>query len=353
MFGHFDIETMNETDVREILVRPFLTMLGYKQGTEANIKTEISFRYGQAFLGRKSPATDPKLKDLRGRADYVCEVVSYGRWIVEVKNPTDALTVDDAQQAHTYAAHPEVAALFYVVTNGRMFRLYRVSYPDTPLFEWKTEETETYFEALFNILSPEAIKKRVFVPVDLGKPIGRGYASSLQIIGGKVSYGHHTSSDPKFQPGLAQMNGANAAIIGIDVERDDTGKIVGTLKVAGPYSFWDDLNKAAGLENYVFKTSDEYVSIEAENPTIFQNLENVTISKGTPVQILPGQPKFPLPFNVQMVAYTEATGFLVGMEFKGTFGIAYNVIFGREGAMFGLPPALSLAGEGVFEVLLK
>jgi hypothetical protein len=349
MFGHYNIETMNETDVREIIVRPLLGKLGYQQGTEANIRTETSFRYGQAFLGRKNPASDPAFKDLRGRADYICDVISYGRWVVEVKSPTETLTIDDAQQAHTYAAHPEVAALFYLVTNGRMFRLYRVSYPDTPLFEWRTEETESFFLALFNILSPDAIKKVVHVPVDFGKPLGKGFASKLQIIGGTITYGRHTSSNPMFKEGVKQMEGASAGIVGVGVERDDAGQIVGTLQVAGPYSFWDEVNKAAGIEVQRFKTSDEYVSVDQSAPTIFQNFEKAVVPKGAAVQFLPGQPKFPLPFRMAMDVYTEAAGFLHGTEFRGTFGIVYEITLGPEAAMLG-SPTFSLTGEGVFAV---
>lgn len=348
MFGYYNIDTMNETDVREIIVRPLLGKLGYKQGTEANIRTETSFRYGKAYLGRKNPASDPSLKELRGRADYICEVISYGRWVVEVKSPAEILSADDAQQAHTYAAHPEVAALFYLVTNGRVFRLYRVSHPENPLFEWTVEETENYFMALFNILSPDAIKKRVYVPVDFGKPLGKGFGSKLKIIGGTVSYGRHTSSNPMFQDGLRQMEGASAGVIGVGVDRDDAGQIVGTLQVAGPYSFWDELNKAAGIEVQRFRTSDEYVSVDQSAPTIFQNFEQVIVEKGTKVQLLPGQPKFELPISVAIDAYTEAAGFLQGEEFKGTFGITYNVTLGREAQMFRMPTAISLTGEGLF-----
>jgi hypothetical protein len=119
-----DFDTMNETDVREILVRPLLDQLGYRHGTEAAIITEKTLRYEKAFLGRKNPKKDPLLV---GRADYICEVNSYGRWVVEVKSPTDALAQDVVEQAHTYASHPEVAATFLLVTNGRTFRLYETA----------------------------------------------------------------------------------------------------------------------------------------------------------------------------------------------------------------------------------
>src|SRR5262245_35661098 len=116
-----DFDTMNETDVREIIVRPLLVRLGYAHGTQANIRTEVPLRYERAFLGRKNPKKDPPLA---GRADYVCDATSYGRWVVEVKAPAHALTQDDAEQAHTYCAHPDIAAAYFLLTNGREFRLY-------------------------------------------------------------------------------------------------------------------------------------------------------------------------------------------------------------------------------------
>jgi hypothetical protein len=70
MQPHFD--TMNEMDVREIIVRPLLHKLGYKHGTKANIRTEVSLRYERAFLGRKKPTKDPPLA---GRADYICDAI--------------------------------------------------------------------------------------------------------------------------------------------------------------------------------------------------------------------------------------------------------------------------------------
>ncbi len=116
-----DFNTMNETDVREILVRPLIDQLGYRHGTEATVITEKTLRYEKAFLGRKNPKKDPPLV---GRADYICEVVSYGRWVIEVKSPAEPLSQDVVEQAHTYASHPEIAATFFLVTNGRLFRLY-------------------------------------------------------------------------------------------------------------------------------------------------------------------------------------------------------------------------------------
>lgn len=157
MFGTYNLEAMNETDVREIIVRPFLHQLGYRQGTDANILSEKALRYSKVFLGRKNAKNDP---DLSGRADYICDVVSFGRWTVEVKSPRQDLTIDDAHQAHTYAAHPEIGAIFSLLTNGHEFRLYRFSAPEVPIFTWNVEETEKYLMNIENLLSPEAIKRQ-------------------------------------------------------------------------------------------------------------------------------------------------------------------------------------------------
>lgn len=56
--GEWEVPTitneMNETDVREAIVRPLLVRLGYGFGKFANIRTEVPLRYNQAFLGRKT-----------------------------------------------------------------------------------------------------------------------------------------------------------------------------------------------------------------------------------------------------------------------------------------------------------
>src|SRR5688500_14442416 len=127
-----DFDTMNETDVREIIVRPLLARLGYAHGTASTIRTEVPLSYNHAFLGRKKPTKDPPL---RGRADYVCDVTSFGRWCVEVKAPHQTLSDDDIAQAHTYAAHPEISASYFLITNGREFRLFATGALSAPILQ--------------------------------------------------------------------------------------------------------------------------------------------------------------------------------------------------------------------------
>jgi hypothetical protein len=177
-----NFDAMNETDVREIVVRPLIERLGYLHGTDATILTEKTLRYDRAFLGRKNPKKDPPLV---GRADYVCEVVLYGRWIVEVKAPSEELSQDVVEQAHTNAGHPEITASFFLITNGRKFRLLETAKLERPALEWDFEDEDDNLLRIFNTLSPAAFRKRARITlVDPGKPLGRGVASRMRIMGG-------------------------------------------------------------------------------------------------------------------------------------------------------------------------
>lgn len=357
LFGTYNLEAMNETDVREIIVRPLLHALGYQQGTDANILTEKTLRYSKIFLGRKNPDKDP---DLVGRADYICEVISFGRWVVEAKSPSHELTVDDAHQAHTYAAHPEIGAIFSLLTNGREFKLYRISEPDLPIFSWQTEETEQYLMNITNLLGPEAIKQRVHVPVDLGKPLAVGLNSTAAMVGGHIVYEHHRSNAQLFA-NISTSDGMRASVIGKTVGRTEDGRIKGVLEVAGPYSAFDALNKSAGLTTYDFFTSDEYVSRDIEKPTIFQNTVIATIAVGTPIPALPGNPPglggSPLPFGMTMNIFTEAVGYFDNNRFKGTFEIFYDIRFENVNPLIAsraqIPSQADIHGEGTFDILIQ
>jgi hypothetical protein len=83
-----DFSTTNETDVRDIVVCPLIAQLGYRHGGEAAIISEKTFRHKKDFLGRKNAKKDPTLV---GWADYIWEVMSYGRWVVEAKSPKGPL----------------------------------------------------------------------------------------------------------------------------------------------------------------------------------------------------------------------------------------------------------------------
>jgi len=342
-FASINVEGMNETDVRETIVRPFIHALGYAYGTPNHIRTEYPLRYEKAFLGRKNPSKDP---DLRGRADYICEVISHGRWVIEVKRPDQTLGRDDAEQAHTYAAHPEVAALFYLLTNGREFRLYRTSRPAEPVLVWGLAETVETFSVIRNIIGPAAIKKRAQIDtVDTKTPLAEGIKSRVRIVGGYLTYSEHHSSKPDVDAALARVAGMRASIIGREVIRTEWGLLRAEVELVRANDIFDQLNRAAGFESFVFECADEFVSVDRERPSIFQSITGGQVHAGTVIGGLPGVPTFSLPFGLDVLAYTEAVGFVEEDKFKGTFNIAYDF---RVQNVAGAP-AMARQAAAIFE----
>lgn len=323
-------ETMNEADVREIIVRPLLHRLGYAHGTEANIRTEVTLKYSHAFLGRKNPSKDPILV---GRADYICEVISYGRWVVEVKSPNEAIDMDTIQQAHTYAAHPEIGAAFIFVTNGRQFKLYRTGVLGKPLIVFDYNELENNLLALFNLVSPDAIRKLSnLVQADIGKPLGKGVASTINIFRGMITYEEHASDTPLLPRDA--IEGLQLPVVGGKVERLEDGRIHAYVEIAKAAALFRDLSGMIGAtDDYDFYSADEYISTNPDKPTIFQNIYENRTEPGK-LCTIPGFGQVHLPFGFLLKAYTQAVGYVDGDCFKGTMRVDYEI------DMLGLTPSV-------------
>jgi hypothetical protein len=314
---------MNETDVREMIARPFIESLGYRHGTEANIRTEQPLRYGKAFLGRKNPKRDP---DLVGRADYICEVISFGRWVVEVKSPAEPLTPEVAEQAHTYAAHPEIAASHFLVTNGREFKLFQTSRLEAPMLAWTFQDSGENFLRVFNVLSPEAVRARAKANLpDTGKPLGRGLASRLRVIGGEIQLEDHLGDDPFLL--ASSIKGLRLPVVGGYACRNDDKRILGHIEIskAAAILFVEDAQLS---DVYDFFSATEYISDDPERPTIFQNLSTQLIPAGKQISI-PGLGKVPMPFEYSVSALTEAVGFVADGKFVGTMRLSYNFDYSK------------------------
>lgn len=321
---------MNEADVREEIVRPLLTRLGYRHGADAYVKSEFSLSYSQAFLGRKNPSKDPVL---RGRADYVCGVVASGTWIAEVKRPDEAIDRPSIQQAHTYAAHPEVGAYYFMVTNGKDFSVYETGRLDEPLLSWAFSELEDSFLKIQNLIGPDAIRKRAKVAlVDPGEPLGKGLSSKLEILNGSVNY--DPAPGDLQTPFLSSLAGVQLPVAGGWVARDvdrrihacvDIGSVSPLLKMVG----------AVGLaDRYDFYSSSSHISTDEEQPTIFQNFICTRVDRGTQMSYV-GMATA-LPCSLETTAFTEVVGFVRDEKFQGTVRIEADLIVGAMAPVFGL-----------------
>lgn len=332
-----------------------LCLGGCRQGSEANIRTEVNLKYPKAFLGRKKPGKDPELK---GRADYVCEVVSFGRWVVEVKSPAEPIDESAIQQAHTYAAHPEIAASFILISNGRRFVLYRTGALGAALLDFEHDQLEDNLLRLFNIVGPAAIRKlSALVSIDPGKPLGRGLASYLTIAGGLITYEEHESNTPLVPRDV--IEGLRLPIVSGSVQRIDDGRIHARVEVAHAAPLLRSITSSIGIsDGYDFYSADEYISIDPEKPTIFQNLYEHRTAPGK-VASLPGAQPVVVPFGFNLTAYTQAVGYVADGIFRGTMQMDYELqVVGMnpmlrpmiERQLGAIPDRSIFGGKGSFEV---
>jgi hypothetical protein len=350
---------MNETTVREAIVSPLLKRLGFDYfGADGKILTEKPLRYERAFLGRKNAKKDPPLA---GRADYICEVSSYGRWVVEVKRPSEELSQDVVEQAHTYANHPEVAASYFLVTNGRSFRLYETAKLERAALAWDFEDEDDNLLRLFNTLSPAAFRKRAAITlIDPGKPLGKGLPSRLRIIGGEITYEEHTASLPLLQAG--NVAGLVLPVTGGYVARSEDKRIVGHVTVAKSIAFLQDLKSLTGAsDEYDFYSATEYIADEPEHPSIFQNVFEHHVAAGQLMRIA-GLPPFQIPFPISSTSSTEAVGFVRDDKFVGTMSLTYEFDFSRiplqmrmmlRPQLGDIPDRAHMTGAGRFEISLQ
>jgi len=350
-----DFATMTETDVREHIVRPFIERLGYRFGTDANIRTEVPLRYGKAFLGRKNPNKDP---DLVGRADYVCDVISYGRWVVEVKSPREPLTQEVVEQAHTYAAHPEIAASHFLVTNGRGFKLYQTSRLESPVLAWSFEDTEDNFLRIRNFLDPDAFQSRAKANLpDPGNPLGKGLSSRLRVISGEISYEDLKGNDP-FLRG-SPIDGLRLPVLGGSVYRTEDKRILGHIEISKPAPLIT-IGEHELSDAFDFFSASEFISDDPEHPTIFQNLVSKVQPAGKQINI-PGLGRVPTQFGFSYTAFTEAIGYVAGGMFVGMMRLLCDIDYSKMGSQVrqALAPRLGTipdrsrtTGTGRFRVSL-
>jgi hypothetical protein len=316
MFGEFNFDRMNETDVRENIVSPLLNEMQYRHSTKNDVITEQTLRYPKSYIGRKKKK-DP---ELRGKADYILEIDERIRWVIEVKAPSVMIGPDDIDQAYSYAYHPEVRALYFVVTNGKNFEVYRtIDGPNSPsILSLEYSTLKENFQSFTNILSPESLKRDYpdFV-LDTGKPLAPGFRSFAKIEFGKINYSENSL-------GHAPLNGMNIFVSEGAIQRLEEGGLVAYLKTESPFQQMQELNKMLGMESFDMFTTDEVISETKSNPTVFSCEIDYVIPKGTPMFDFTTGGHQIAPINMNIKTYTEAKGYLSGNNFSGDFGVSLN-----------------------------
>lgn len=336
-FPHLPFSRMGEADVREEILAPLVRLLGYRTGTEFDVIREQSLRYPKVFLGRKNLSKDP---ELRGKADYILEVVGHARWVLEAKAPGVEIDIDPIEQAWTYANHAEVRAVYFVLCNGFELKVFATQTAPSvgAILTIPYEELERRLPELENILGPNALKRDFpnQLAAVVGKPLGPGLRAFARIASGMIMYQKSTHS----QPILSQMQ---IAIVDGAVDRDEQGHLVAYLRTQSPLRSFQELNESLGLDTFEMSSNDAEISLDPSHPTEFVYRASVTLPEGSETLDTNTWKKIRLPITMHCEVIARANGYLKDQTFHGRFISEMHV------ANIKIPPIVL---EGEFYVRL-
>jgi hypothetical protein len=183
MFDHFDPKLFDdphfkEDSVREVILTPLLTRLGYHVTGAARVIRSKTLIHPFIYVGtRKHPVTVIP--------DYTLLYESQPILVLDAKSPLeDILRKEHVQQAYSYAIHPEIRCAHFALCNGRSLAVFAVDRP-TPLAIVPFDRFESDWPGIEKLLAPRFLLEpilRRFVP-DFGSCLMRmGLTSDTDII---------------------------------------------------------------------------------------------------------------------------------------------------------------------------
>lgn len=325
----------NEADVREEVAAPLLQALGYRRGTENDILREFPLTYERLFLGRKKTSDPP----LRGRPDYVLAVAGSARWVLEVKAPTEAISLDVIEQAISYTRVPQISAAYAAVLNGQRIVVFHYSQKstDSPLVDLNIESPDKLAAQLSGLLSPSAIRRDCSPPiVDLTLPLAEGFRSKARVLNGSVSYLDYAWNSNIVLPQAAQlhldetgrvMRGLRSSAVGGQVWRDESSRIKAKLQWAFPHSELLRFAQDKNLTNVEYVSLSPTISSDAAHPTVFDVVGSLNIIRGESLFSLARWSTKIAGIDAQMNYRGQAIGHIADKNFSGQFQAEYESTF--------------------------
>ncbi|NDZ11494.1 hypothetical protein C7T35_01390 [Variovorax sp. WS11] len=310
-FPEYNFDAMNEADVREEIVAPLIRHLGYRAGTEHDVIREQALSYDRSQLGR-TKSNDPPL---RGRADYICVAGGRVRWVIEAKPPTDPLDQVAEAQAWSYANHPEVRAVFFVVTNGREFKLYETNRGPTsdPLMQCTYADLQAKLLKIENTLKPENIlRDHPEAIVDPGEPLAPGLRSFARIVSGRM---RATSITPAMGP----ITELVISITSGSVERSADGTLLVNYATLAPLQSLQQANVQLGLSEVQLVSTDRVISVDKDRPTVLSGARSIVIPRGMPMLNMLDWKTNLTPVDLLTSVTIGASGYISGHTFAGSY----------------------------------
>jgi len=295
----------NEAEVRFHIIDPIIRLLGYPDSDNTYLILEEKLEYPFVHIGRRSKKDVPL-----GISDYRAGIKGVrGSFVVEAKGGSVDITAREVEQAHSYAAHAQVGANYFVLCNGSVFVIHEtLSGPQAPpLVEIPLTELNARFHEIENILAPLQLERNCQFFYDRKLKLAPGLASSVRIRSGRyllsdcnvkflINNRDVTEILRKELPKLAEMDrqiellraAFEMRVSDGHVRRGDDGKILAHVNFDGVTVHHQQAMEIMGINEASFVTADEFLSSDPSQPTIFESLTDFSISRGTVIPQLFG-----------------------------------------------------------------
>jgi hypothetical protein len=183
MFTNFDVSLFNDPEfkedaVREVIVAPMLSRLGYHPIGKNRVVRSKKLVQPFIYIGtRKYPVTIIP--------DYTLLEENQPILILDAKSPIESVTSRaNVQQAYSYAIHPEIRCKHFALCNGRRLALFSVDASE-PLLNLTFEEFEPRWSDIEKHMGPKFLLQpelRKFKP-DFGFRISQmGLSKDTELI---------------------------------------------------------------------------------------------------------------------------------------------------------------------------
>ena len=296
----------NETEVRFHIIDPILRSLGYGNGDDVYLYLEEQLEYPYLHIGRRSKRDQPI-----GIADYRAGVKgARGSFVVEAKAGSVSISERDIEQAHSYAAHAQVGANYFVICNGIELLIFETlsGSAASPIVDIKVSEISNRFHEVQNILAPRNLIKYCTITYDRGLPMADGLGSSARIRTGRYKLSEYdlkilvggrdcTEFIRQSVPKVAEMEqhlellktSFELRISDGSVTRGSDGKIIAHVKFDGATISNEEAMMLLGIREVTFVTNDKFISTDSGNPTIFETRKDIALARGASMPTMFGE----------------------------------------------------------------
>lgn len=181
----FDDPDFKEDSVRELVIVPMLSRLGFLPHGEARVLRSKTLKQPFIRVGtRNHPVTIIP--------DYTLLVKEKPALVLDAKGPNEGVFDPmHVQQAYSYAVHPEIRCREFALCNGRELAIYSTDQTE-PLLHLTFDEFESRWDEIAKYMSPEYLaepERRKFAP-DFGLKLHRlgfSHDSALVMLGTRLN----------------------------------------------------------------------------------------------------------------------------------------------------------------------